>query len=67
MLHLILKSCTDEGFGRNVYKLGFFLSTYIYKYIVNGLYIYVLEEEGQHLQRAGINWVFCPFYFVFQC
>ena len=33
MLHLILKSYTDEGFGRNVYKHVFFLSTYIYIYI----------------------------------
>ena len=33
MLHLILKSYTDEGFGRNVYKNVFFLSLYIYIYI----------------------------------
>ena len=32
MLHLILKSYTDEGFGRNVYKNVFFLSLYIYFY-----------------------------------
>ena len=30
MLHLIWKSYTDEGFGRNVYKNVFFLSLYIY-------------------------------------
>ena len=39
MLHLILKSNTDEGFGRNVYKNVFFLSLYIYIY---NIYIYVL-------------------------
>ena len=32
MLHRILESHTDEGFGRNVYKHVFFLSTYIYIY-----------------------------------
>ena len=35
MLHLILKSYTDEGFGRNVYKNVFFLSLYI-----SDIYIY---------------------------
>ena len=38
MLLLILNSHTDEGFGRNVYKNVFFLSSYIYIYI----YIYIL-------------------------
>ena len=35
MLHLIFKSYTDEGFGRNVYKNVFFLSLYISIYIFN--------------------------------
>ena len=51
MLHLILKSYTDEGFGRNVYKNVFFLSLHIYIYICKltltltlTLGIYIKEE-----------------------
>ena len=43
MLHLILKSYTDEGFGRNVYKHVFFLRTYIHTYIY--IYIYINSEK----------------------
>ena len=41
MLLLILKSHTDEGFGRNVYKNVFFLSSYIYIYIYIYIYMYI--------------------------
>ena len=41
MLHLILKSYTDEGFGRNVYKNVFFLSLHIYIYFIHISYIYI--------------------------
>ena len=34
MLHLILKSYTDEGFGRNVYKNVFF-SEFIYLFLLH--------------------------------
>ena len=43
MLLLILNSHTDEGFGRNVYKNVFFLSSYIYIYI----YIYHIYHIGE--------------------
>ena len=46
MLLLILKSHTDEGFGRNVYENVFFLSSFIYTYI----YIYIGNKET-------INWI----------
>ena len=48
MLHLILKSYTDEGFGRNVYKNVFFLSLYIYIYfflIVSLLMMYIVNSR----------------------
>ena len=45
MLHLIWKSYTDEGFGRNVYKHVFFLSTYIYTYIYIVLYLLNFESS----------------------
>ena len=34
MLHLILRSYTDEGFGRNVYKNVFF-SEFIYLFLLH--------------------------------
>ena len=48
MLHLILKSYTDEGFGRNVYKNVFFLSLYIY------IYIYI-QEVKYHILETTLN------------
>ena len=46
MLHLILRSYTDEGFGRNVYKNVFF-SEFIYLFLLHieielmSIYIYI--------------------------
>ena len=42
MLHLILKSYTDEGFGRNVYQKCFSL---------NILYLYIyIETQKKHIR-----------------
>ena len=48
MLLLILNSHTDEGFGRNVYKNVFFLSSYIYIYIyINWILIVRMINERE--------------------
>ena len=50
MLLLILNSHTDEGFGRNVYKNVFFLSSYIHIYIY--IYIYILDTNSADEKRT---------------
>ena len=55
MLHLILKSYTDEGFGRNVYKHVFFLSTYIYIYVLFSEYIYIYIYRVSQKKRGAFG------------
>ena len=53
MLLLILNSHTDEGFGRNVYKNVFFLSSYIYIYLYIHRYVFIqvnIKNENLVLQ-----------------
>ena len=55
MLLLILKSHTDEGFGRNVYKNVFFLSSYIYIYIYIHIYTHIYIYLYINFQQLASN------------
>ena len=59
MLHLILKSYTDEGFGRNVYQKCFSLSIYT---------VYIFSSFDETVTDADSSGsLFCAFFYLFLC